>query len=71
MLRGAPELTYYGYNDDKLTGKGPSDPANKFGLQGHYVPDTDSFRPIADGRRTPGSTSTSYNSSTIPWIRIQ
>ena len=46
-------LTDYGYNDDKFSGEGPRDTANKFGLQGHYVvPGTDlasaSFRPIAE-----------------------
>jgi len=45
-------LTDYGYNDDKFAGKGPQDTANKFGLQGHYVPDANlasaSFRPIAE-----------------------
>jgi prepilin-type processing-associated H-X9-DG protein/prepilin-type N-terminal cleavage/methylation domain-containing protein len=54
MLRGdVTQLTDYGYNDDKFTGKGWRDSANKFGLQGHYVPDTNLaptwlFRPIAE-----------------------
>ena len=43
----------YGYNDDKFTGKGFKDFANKFGLQGHYVPDANrpsawSFKPITE-----------------------
>ena len=42
------QFTDYGYNDEKFSGKGLGDAANKFGLQGHYLPDTDSFRPIAE-----------------------
>jgi prepilin-type processing-associated H-X9-DG protein/prepilin-type N-terminal cleavage/methylation domain-containing protein len=38
----------YGYNDDKFSGKGLRDAANKFGLQGHYLPNTASFTPIAE-----------------------
>jgi prepilin-type processing-associated H-X9-DG protein len=48
----------YGYNDDRFSGSGVRDYTNKFGLQGHYVPDVSqpkpldltmaSFRPIAD-----------------------
>ncbi|MCL5097895.1 MAG: prepilin-type N-terminal cleavage/methylation domain-containing protein [Candidatus Omnitrophica bacterium] len=54
MRRGdVTQLTDYGYNDDKVTGKGPKDAANKFGLEGHYVPDANlastwPFRPIAE-----------------------
>jgi prepilin-type processing-associated H-X9-DG protein len=54
MLKGHDlnQFTDYGYSDDKFTGKGPRDSANKLGLEGHYVPDTDlaavSFRPIAE-----------------------
>jgi len=54
MLHGNDLTTFadYGYNDDKFTGKGPRDSANKFGLQGHYNPGADlasaSFRPIAE-----------------------
>jgi prepilin-type processing-associated H-X9-DG protein/prepilin-type N-terminal cleavage/methylation domain-containing protein len=42
------QFTDYGYNDDKFTGRGLRDPANKFGLQGHYFPSTDSFSPITE-----------------------
>jgi prepilin-type N-terminal cleavage/methylation domain-containing protein/prepilin-type processing-associated H-X9-DG protein len=48
----------YGYNDDRFSGRGVRDYTNKFGLQGHYVPDVTqpapldltmaSFRPIAE-----------------------
>jgi prepilin-type processing-associated H-X9-DG protein len=54
MLNGndLTKFTDYGYNDDKFSGKGPKDSANKFGLQGHYDPGTNlasaSFRPIAE-----------------------
>jgi len=49
----------YGYNDDRYGGGGARDYTNKFGLEGHYVPDSSlpkpldlaaaSFRPIAEG----------------------
>jgi len=52
----------YGYNDDKFTGNGTLDYTNKFGLQGHYVPDFGfpmpaalaeaSFRPVAESEVT-------------------
>ena len=55
MLNGNDlnQFTDYGYNDDKSSGKGFKDSTNKFGLQGHYVPDAHlasqwSFRPIAE-----------------------
>ena len=49
ILRGAGiPLSSYGYNDDKFTGNALRAPGNMFGLQGHYDPDTDSFRPIAE-----------------------
>jgi prepilin-type processing-associated H-X9-DG protein len=60
MLAGndLTQFTDYGYNDDKFAGQGPRDSANKFGLEGHYVPDASlpkpadlrsaSFRPIAE-----------------------
>ena len=53
MLRAdLTQLTDYGYNDDKFSGKGPSDAANKWGLEGHYVPARDlpsvSFKPIIE-----------------------
>ena len=54
MLNGnnLNQFTDYGYNDDKFTGKGARDSANKFGLQGHYVADTNlvsaSFSPISE-----------------------
>ena len=49
MLRGGGiPLSSYGYNDDKFKGDALRDPGNMFGLQGHYDPDTDSFRPIAE-----------------------
>jgi prepilin-type N-terminal cleavage/methylation domain-containing protein/prepilin-type processing-associated H-X9-DG protein len=48
----------YGYNDDRFAGSGARNYTNKFGLQGHYVPDFSlpkpfdvveaSFRPIAE-----------------------
>lgn len=41
------QISYYGYNDDKLTGN-PRDPAKKYGLQGHYVPGADLSYPWAD-----------------------
>jgi prepilin-type processing-associated H-X9-DG protein len=52
----------YGYNDDRFTGNGARDYTNKFGLQGHYVPDFSlpmpttlmeaSFRPVAESEVT-------------------
>jgi prepilin-type N-terminal cleavage/methylation domain-containing protein/prepilin-type processing-associated H-X9-DG protein len=55
MLNGndLDQFSDYGYNDDKFTGKGYTDSANKFGLQGHYAPDAGStsewsFRPVAE-----------------------
>src|SRR5438477_3604943 len=49
MLRdGGIPLSSYGYNDDKFKGNALRAPGNMFGLQGHYDPDTDSFRPIAE-----------------------
>lgn len=57
MLNGNDlnQFTDYGYNDDKFSGRGTLDSANKFGLQGHYVADTSLspvsewvFRPIAE-----------------------
>ena len=49
MLRGGGiPLSSYGYNDDKFKGNALRAPGNMFGLQGHYDPDTDSFRPIAE-----------------------
>src|SRR6266542_3121820 len=55
MLNGNDlnQFTDYGYNDDKFSGRGFREPTNKFGLQGHYIPDTHSasewsFRPIAE-----------------------
>jgi prepilin-type N-terminal cleavage/methylation domain-containing protein/prepilin-type processing-associated H-X9-DG protein len=48
----------YGYNDDRSAGSGARDYTNKFGLQGHYVPDFSlpmpaalmeaSFRPVME-----------------------
>ncbi len=49
MLRGGGiPLSSYGYNDDKFKGNALRAPGNMFGLQGHYDPETDSFRPIAE-----------------------
>ena len=49
MLRGGGiPLSSYGYNDDKFKGNALRAPGNMFGLQGHYDPDADSFRPIAE-----------------------
>jgi prepilin-type N-terminal cleavage/methylation domain-containing protein/prepilin-type processing-associated H-X9-DG protein len=54
MLKGHDlnQFTDYGYSDDKFTGKGPKDSANKFGLQGHYNTGPDlastSFMPIVE-----------------------
>ena len=54
MLNGndLTQLTDYGYNDDKFSGRGFRESTNKFGLQGHYHPGKDvasaSFRPIAE-----------------------
>jgi prepilin-type N-terminal cleavage/methylation domain-containing protein/prepilin-type processing-associated H-X9-DG protein len=42
----------YGYNDDKLSGAGPRDWQNKFGLQGHYAPATDTYSAIAESEVT-------------------
>jgi prepilin-type processing-associated H-X9-DG protein/prepilin-type N-terminal cleavage/methylation domain-containing protein len=36
----------YGYNDDRFAGGGARDYANKFGLQGHYVPDFSLANPL-------------------------
>jgi prepilin-type processing-associated H-X9-DG protein/prepilin-type N-terminal cleavage/methylation domain-containing protein len=46
-------FTDYGYNDDKFSGEGFKDSTNKFGLEGHYIPDTHSpsewfFKPIGE-----------------------
>jgi len=43
----------YGYNDDKFSGKGYRDSANKFGLEGHYDASSTnwasaSFMPVAE-----------------------
>ena len=54
MLKGndLAQFTDYGYNDDKFSGKLPSDTASKFGLEGHYVPGADpaliSFSPVLE-----------------------
>ena len=54
MLNGNDDswITDYGYNDDKFSGRGARDSANKYGLQGHYAQDTNwasvSFKPIAE-----------------------
>ena len=55
MLNGNDinQFSDYGYNDDKFFGRGFKDSTNKFGLQGHYIPDARSasewtFRPIAE-----------------------
>ena len=55
MLNGNDinQFADYGYNDDKFSGRGFRDSTNKFGLQGHYIPDARSasewtFRPIAE-----------------------
>lgn len=49
MQRANPDhFSDYGYNDDKLSGAGPRDWQNKFGLQGHYSPTTDTYSPIAE-----------------------
>jgi len=40
-------LSCYGYNDDKYSGN-TRDAANKFGLEGHYVPGADLAYPSAD-----------------------
>src|SRR5258705_2315109 len=47
MLNGNDLATFtdYGYNDDKFAGQGPRDSANKFGLEGHYVPDASMPKP--------------------------
>jgi prepilin-type N-terminal cleavage/methylation domain-containing protein/prepilin-type processing-associated H-X9-DG protein len=37
----------YGYNDDRYAGSGVRDYTNKFGLQGHYVPDVSLPMPFA------------------------
>jgi prepilin-type processing-associated H-X9-DG protein len=52
----------YGYNDDRFSGGGSLDYTNKFGLQGHYVPDFSlpmpaalmeaSFRPVSESEVT-------------------
>ena len=52
----------YGYNDDRFAGGGAPDYTNKFGLQGHYMPDFSlpmpaalidaSFRPVAESEVT-------------------
>jgi prepilin-type processing-associated H-X9-DG protein/prepilin-type N-terminal cleavage/methylation domain-containing protein len=48
MQRANPtHFSDYGYNDDKFSGSGPKD-SNKFGLEGHYSPATDSYSPIAE-----------------------
>jgi prepilin-type processing-associated H-X9-DG protein len=36
----------YGYNDDRFSGNGARDYTNKFGLQGHYIPDTSVPKPL-------------------------
>lgn len=49
MQRDNPDhFSDYGYNDDKFSGAGPRDWQNKFGLQGHYSPTTDTYAPIAE-----------------------
>ena len=54
LLKDDPiQLTDFGYNDDKFTGRGPEDSANKLGLEGHYVPNKNprwawSFKPVAE-----------------------
>jgi prepilin-type N-terminal cleavage/methylation domain-containing protein/prepilin-type processing-associated H-X9-DG protein len=49
MQRANPNhFSDYGYNDDKFSGAGPRDWQNKFGLQGHYSPTTDTYSPIAE-----------------------
>jgi prepilin-type N-terminal cleavage/methylation domain-containing protein len=42
MNSGVTQFSDFGYNDDKFSGAGPADETNKFGLQGHYLPGTDS-----------------------------
>ena len=48
MNSGFTQFSDFGYNDDKFSGSGPKDEANKFGLQGHYVAEKDSYDPIAE-----------------------
>src|ERR1041385_2129419 len=48
MSSGFTQFSDFGYNDDKFSGKGPDDEANKFGLQGHYISDKNSYAPIAE-----------------------
>ncbi len=48
MLRGGFPLSSYGYNDDKFQGNALRPSGDMFGLQGHYVPDAESFGPIAE-----------------------
>jgi len=36
----------YGYNDDRFSGGGVRDYTNKFGLQGHYIPDSSLPKPL-------------------------
>jgi prepilin-type N-terminal cleavage/methylation domain-containing protein/prepilin-type processing-associated H-X9-DG protein len=49
MQRANPaHFSDYGYNDDKFSGACPRDWQNKFGLQGHYSPATDTYSPIAE-----------------------
>jgi prepilin-type N-terminal cleavage/methylation domain-containing protein/prepilin-type processing-associated H-X9-DG protein len=53
MLRSpSTHLSDYGYNDDKFSGAGPKELTNKFGLQGHYAPETDSYSPIGESEVT-------------------
>ena len=40
---------YYGYNDDRYSPNGQTkNPANQFGLQGHYDPTTHTYQPITE-----------------------
>jgi len=48
LNNGFTQFSDFGYNDDKFSGSGPKDEANKFGLQGHYVAEKDSYDPIAE-----------------------
>jgi prepilin-type N-terminal cleavage/methylation domain-containing protein/prepilin-type processing-associated H-X9-DG protein len=45
---GFTQFSDFGYNDDKFSGAGPKDEMNKFGLQGHYVSEIESYAPIAE-----------------------
>jgi prepilin-type N-terminal cleavage/methylation domain-containing protein/prepilin-type processing-associated H-X9-DG protein len=45
---GGVPLSSYGYNDDKFVLNRLRDPGDMFGLQGRYVPEAKSFRPIAE-----------------------